>query len=175
MTNTVASADAMMITATTRDVHLTNTDHTADARPRTLARSRLNVEEEMTGAMKDVTTTDVLLANTSPAVVASHAPRTRATDENRILVRDARIRARHLASTEIETADAVRLLLCDHEQSVNLLHQDVVHHQVMSLTATVVLDLQEIIEMTAHPDLTGMTTVPLNRNVLLLLTAKQNA
>jgi hypothetical protein len=173
--NIAASADATMITATTRDIHPTNTDHTADARPRTLAPDHLNVEGETTGATINVTTTDVLLANTSLVVAAFHAPQTRATDENRILVRDAQIRAPHPASTGTETADVVRLLLCDHEQSVNLPRPDVVRRQVMSLTATVVPDLQGIIEMTAHPDLTGMKAVPSNRNVLLLLTAKQNA
>jgi hypothetical protein len=158
MTNTVASADATMITATTRDVHPTNTDHTVDARPHTPAHDRPNAEEETTGAMIDVTTTDVLLANTSPVVAVFHAPQTRATDGNHILVRDAQIRAHHLASTEIGTADVARLLLCVHEQSANPLRQDVVHHQATSLTATVVPNLQEIIGTTAHPDLTGMTT-----------------
>jgi hypothetical protein len=149
-----------MTTVTTRDVHLTNTDHTAAARPHTLAHDRLNVGEERTGVKIDATTTDVLLANTIPIVAAFHALQTRAADGSRIPVRDAQTRDHHLANTETEIADVARHLLCDHEQNEPLPRLNDVHHQAMSLTATVVLDHQETTETIVHPDLTGMTIVP---------------
>lgn len=164
-----------MTTVTTRDVHPTNTGHTAVARLRTLAHDRPNVGEERTGAMTDVTTIDVLLANTILVAAAFHAPQTRAADESHIPVRDAQIRAHHLASTEIEIADVARHLLCGHERNEHPPRLNVVHHRAMSLTATVVPDHRGITETTARPDLTGMITVLQNKSALLLLTAKQNA
>jgi hypothetical protein len=150
-----------MTTVMTRDVHPTkNTDHTAVARLHTLAQDRLNVEEEKKGGMIAVTMTGVLLANTIPAVAAFHDPQTRAAGESHIPVRDDQIRAHHLASTEIEIADGARHLLCGHERNGPLPRLNVVHHQAMSLTATVVLDHQEPTETIAHPDLTGTTAVP---------------
>ena len=157
---TAVSAGAMMTTATMRDVHHTNTDHIADARLRTLAHDRLNVGEKTIGAMTDGTTTDTLLANTSPVVAAFHALQTRAADESHIPVRDAQIHAHHRASTGTETADVVHLLLCGQRPNEPLPRPDVVHHQATSLTVIVALDLRGTIGTTVRPDLTGMTTAP---------------
>jgi hypothetical protein len=153
-----------MTTATTRDVHPTNIDHTAIARHLILAHDRLNVDEEMVGVTIDETTTDVLLANTMPAVAAFHGLQILVVDESLTLAHDAQIRVHHLASTETETADVVRLLLYGQKQSANLPHPDVVRRRAMSLMATVVLGLRETTGKTAHLDLTEMTIARQSRN-----------
>lgn len=168
--STAANVDATT-TAMTRDVPPTGTDHIAIVRPRTPAHDHLNVEEEMIGAMTDVMTIDVLLANTTRIAAASHAHQIHA-DGSHTLVRDAQTRVLPLAKTETEMVDDARLLLFDRE---DLLRRDVVHHQAMSLTATAVPDLLGMIETTVHRDLPGMTTVHKGKNALLLLIVKQNA
>jgi len=143
-----------------RDVHPTNIDHTAVARPRTLAHDRLNAEDETKDVMTDATTTGVLPANTIPVAAVFHVPQTRAADGSHILVHDAQTRAHRLANIGKEMADAVRLLLSIQRQSVHRLLLDVVHHQAMSLIATAVPDLQETTGMNVHQGRTEMTIVP---------------
>lgn len=155
-----------------KDVHPTDTAPTeAVAHPHTLAHDHPSVEEETTGAMIGVTTKDAPLANTNHTAVVFHGRQTRA-DESHTPAPDDQIPVHHLANTEKGIPDVVRLLRCGQGQTENLPRPDVVHHQAMNHTATVVLDHQETTETTDHPDNSETTIVLLGTNAQLLQTMR---